>query len=148
MSVQKIPGLYEMQPPSILRTSLSKDEITDKVLLAAAKHANLSAGDRIVVQCMDHLGHELRAEAEFRVVKRSDSIQVRDLDGYRTMQDQNVHREICQIGEWWISPVTTTPEVVWNPGKKMHQVKVNGEVVFETADKDEAKQVAEGKRAA
>lgn len=40
-------------------------------------------------------------------------------------------------------PEESKPEIKWNAGKKMHQVVRGGDVLFESADKGEAKAFAE-----
>ncbi len=142
MSIQKFPGLYEMQSPSLFRTSLSHNEVTPEVLAQEARKANLSAGDRIIVQCMSWQGDKLFAEAEFRVIGRDDSLESRDLDGYRSVQETITKREIVKIREWKVWNDERAVRVRWNPGTKTHQV-VKGEVVlFESADKQEAERFA------
>ena len=70
---------------------------------------------------------------------------------------------VCRLSEWvhytmdskpTIVPVEPKPiyikadgEVKWNPGKKEHEVLVDGAVVFSSADKAQALAVASGDRA-
>ena len=42
--------------------------------------------------------------------------------------------------------IKTDGRVIWNPGKQTHQVLVDGEVVYESADKQEAIEIANGSR--
>jgi hypothetical protein len=151
MSVEKMPQLIPSPEPFLFRTSMAHEQVTKDLILSRAKSASLRTGDPVIVQCVTHHGDELIAECEYRVIRRSESIQTRDLDGYQTRQDTHLAIDIAMIRDWWFpnrvaSIMSTALKVSWNPGRKMHQVKDGDRVVFESTDKDEA--IAFGQRAA
>lgn len=112
------------------------------------------------VQFISHDKTELLASGRFVVVGEKESVETTD-DPYRPVTKTVYSRKFAQIGDWWSAAVVETildkadvvanppgveRKATWNPGKKKYEVKSGNEVVFESADKQEALDVAEGKR--
>ncbi len=108
------------------------------------------------VQFMNHERNELLTSSLFVVTKETEALQTTD-NPYQPMTKTIYTREVKQIGDWWVNSlpetekkgpaqmIATRPKVTWNPGKKMHQVKLDDKVVYETPDKELAHQIADGK---
>jgi hypothetical protein len=112
----------------VIRTRVPQAELTDAMIQVRVRNANLTAGDRIVVQCMNHERDTLLYEAEFRVVSRVDGIRVQEINDRETRQVNDVAFLVARKGEWWASPAAATEplmatsEIRWNPGKQAHEV--------------------------
>lgn len=134
------------------RTSVPKDEIRGAMIVKRARHDNLSAGDEIVVQCMNHEKTELLYEAEFRVTKRTDEPDSEERENGDIRQFTKTTIVVERVGDWWASQAARDAEPdepnervrEWNVGKRLHQVKEGETVVFETPDKELADAIVDG----
>lgn len=57
---------------TIYRTNVPHEEVTDAMVIRRCKHDNLSPGDEVIVQCMDHEKTRLLHEIEYRIIERTD----------------------------------------------------------------------------
>src|SRR6266849_4735255 len=125
-----------------------RDQINLDVELPKILHRQgWGCGTYFNIQFMNHERNELLACALYVVTKETEGLHTSD-NPYQPMTKTIYTREAKQVGEWWINsePVKTGSMVaIWNPGKKMHQVKIGDKVVYETPDKDLAHKVADGK---
>ena len=105
------------------------------------------------VQFLSHDKSILLASVQFVVSQVSESIHTSETNPYQPVTKTVFGRKADQVGEWWICESHKTENkkeadtkiVVWNPGKKVHQVKMGEKVIFESTDKELANQVADGK---
>jgi len=102
------------------------------------------------IQFVDHNRENLLASATFVVTKHAESLQVNESNPYQPITKTVANRKAEIVGEWWTShenlngvEVKIAPTISWNPGKKLHQLKLGAEVIYENANKDEVKKVAE-----
>jgi len=116
------------------------------------------------VQFVNHEKTELLASALYVVTKESESLHTSD-NQYQPVTKTVINREAKLVGNWWpelfdglsylegqdVKVVAAgepsenvKPTVVWNPGRKKHQVKLNDKVIYESSDKEEAMKVASG----
>lgn len=107
------------------------------------------------VQFLNHEKTELLACALFVVTKEVEGIHTSD-NQYYPMTKTVYSREAKRVGDWWTAGLETlegkpvrvvndgAASVTWNPGRKMHQVKIDGKIVYETHDKEEANKIASG----
>lgn len=131
-----------------------RDQVNLDIELPRILHAQgWGCGTYFHVQFLSHDKSILLASAQFVVSQVSESIHTSEANPYQPVTKTVFGRKVDRIGEWWVCEMkkpesqkeTDTKTVVWNPGKKMHQVKMGKEVVFESPDKDLANQVADGK---
>ncbi len=125
------------------------------------------------VQFLTHDRARLIKSGKFVVTQENPSIHTSEANPYQPMTKEVYSRKAEQIGDWWyaeefaaglqdlegevtgvvasgeasISHVGPRPEIKWNPGKKKHEVMVDGEVVFESRDKAEALKECEARAA-
>lgn len=103
------------------------------------------------VQFISHDKTELLASGRFVVAGESETVETTD-DPYRPVTKTVYNRKFAQIGDWWAAktmeakPSDLELKASWNPGKKKYEVKSGDKLVFESADKQEAADVASGKR--
>lgn len=140
MAFQILPQEFRILADEyVIRTRVPKDAITDDMLLLRVRNANLSAGDRVVVQCMSHTYDRLLHEAEFRVVERTDGISVKEINDRETRQINETGFVIARKGEWWAAPgVASVAEPQGGPVK----------VAADGADKTSAKKADKTPKAA
>lgn len=146
----------------VIRTRVPVDEIKDAMILLRVRNANLTAGDKVTVQCMTHAYDRLLHEAEFRVVSRNDAIVLKEIDDRETRQVNEITFEVARKGEWWSpdgvshlqeQPVTVLTdgkfidgEAKWNVGSKAYDIFVGDEKVAEgIKDREQAHAIAAGK---
>jgi hypothetical protein len=96
------------------------------------------------VQFISHDRSTLLASAQFVVTQETEALLKRDIDNYQTMTKSVTTRKFAQMTEWWLSETPTERQLVWNPGRKMHQIKEGDTVVFESADKETAARFLNG----
>ena len=101
------------------------------------------------VQFINHDKTALIQSGKFVVTEEAESLHTANRDGYQPMTKTISARKAKQIGDWFYSEVPCTalpnelegkvlPNIKWNPGKKVHEVKAGDEVLFASADKTEA----------
>lgn len=143
-----------------IRTRVPYTEITDAMMIKRVRHANLSAGDHILVQCMNHSYETMLAETVYVVTMRQSHFVVREIDDRGNKQGEEFDTAVAQKGEWWVleqagkeqapdepQESIVNGEVKWNPRKQVHEVLINGEAVYGTKDKETALKVADGSMA-
>lgn len=102
------------------------------------------------VQFISHDRTKLLSSALFVVSEEEESLHVNEANPYQPVTKTRINRKAEMIGEWWNCKDLKNQEMVptgestvkWNPGKKVHQVLLGGEVVFESPDKKLALQNA------
>lgn len=119
------------------------------------------------IQFTSHDRTQVICSGTFIVTASAESLQTNEDNPFQTVTKAVYSRKAEQVGEWWfpeglrkhldvawtdelVEPpkdYSPSPEIKWNPGKKVHQVRVGDEVVFESADKLEAIQWAQEKAA-
>lgn len=87
----------------VIRTRVPKEEITDEMIERRIRSNNLSAGDVVRVQCMNHDMDTLLAEAEYRIVSVKESLQRIERSDYDIRQVTQVDIQIARVGDWWPS---------------------------------------------
>jgi hypothetical protein len=96
------------------------------------------------VQFISHDRTKLLSAALFVVTQETEGLHTSD-HPYQPVTKVIYTRKASLVGGWWEGEKTSrNATVTWNPGKKLHQVKEGGEVIYETADKELAHQVANG----
>ena len=144
---------------ALIRTRCPKDHVTDQMIHQRVLNANLSAGDIVTVQCFNHDRTAVLHYAEYLVYDRSTQIRRIEVNDSETRQIDDVSFSVMRMAEWKDTPLAEKPTAIhlgnlsnvdirWNPGKKVHQILVNGEVVQETVDKDEAERIKRDRLAA
>lgn len=87
----------------VIRTRVPFDALDEGMIEARVRNNNLSAGDRVTVQCMSHELDTLLHEAEFRVVSRKDSLKRVERGDYNISQVNHVDIVVERVGDWWTS---------------------------------------------
>lgn len=129
----------------------------DKELPRILQAQGWGCGTYFHVQFLSHDKTRLLASALFVVSEEVESMVTSDTNAYQTVTKTVFSRKVSQIGDWWpeakldvTESATNVPAVamkaVWNPGKKIHQIKLGESVVYETPDKQEAREIAEGRK--
>ncbi len=137
-----------------------------------ARNQGWGCGTYFNVQFLEKIGDKnirLLASALYVVTYEDEILHTSEDNPYQPIT-KNIHRrEVSQIGDWWTcdglsklegenvdvidvgsektepgTPYKIEPKVIWNPGKKKHQVKIGDQVVFESQNKEEAKKFAIG----
>ena len=86
-----------------IRTTVPREEIDDKglIILPRLRGSGLSAGDHILVQCMNLDSTELFAEADFVIASvRTEQRQVTGEDD-REFTSKEVTYKLVRRSEWW-----------------------------------------------
>lgn len=94
------------------------------------------------IQFVSHERNRLLSAAQFVVTEEMESLQTTELNAYQPVTKTVVTRKWAQLSKWWtpeqqaeekveITQSQTLPSMIWNPGKKLHQVKLGTMVVFE-----------------
>jgi len=139
--------VYVAEFGALIRTRCPKDSITDQMVHQRVLAANLSAGDFVKVQCFNHDRTTILYYTEYLVYDRSTEMKRVDINDRDIRQFEDVKYSILRTMDWKATPAVksevksepkTEAKLVWNPGLKVHQVKVDEKVVFESADKQEA----------
>ena len=132
-----------------IRFKNPRDKINLDVELPRIIHAQgWGCGTYFHVQFLNHEKTRLLASAIYVVNQEVEGIQTSD-HPYQPMTKTVYSRTAVLIGNWWENPddnenKVATKTVSWNPGRKMHQVKIGGKVVYETPDKEEARKISDG----
>lgn len=98
------------------------------------------------LQFISHDRTQLLKMGQFVVTEEIETLHTTD-NPYNPMSQTLIQRKYSQIGDWKIFnnveeiKIDGPAEVKWNPGKKVFQIKVKDEVVFETENKEEAEKV-------
>ena len=155
MDLKILPNeVYVVDRGALIQTRCPKDYITDQMVHQRVLAANLSAGDFVKVQCFNHERTTILYYTEYLVYGRSSEMKRVEINDRDTRQFEDVKYSILRTMDWKATPASETPKteteiekspaglhfqkIVWNPGLKVHQVKVDDVVVFESADKQEA----------
>ena len=118
MTVEKMPNLIPMGEPFVLRTTMAREKVTEAVVLSRIRNAQMATGETVKVQIMTRNADRLLAEAEYRIIARSEELHVRDIDGYQTRQEMRLEFAIRQVGEWWIADEQVETDEQVDPPKR------------------------------
>ena len=122
-----------------------RDEVNLDMELPRILHAQgWGCGTYFHVQFLSHDKTALLASARYVVSEEIESLYTSEADPYQPVTKTVFSRKAERMGEWWPEHTQNTQEalVVWNPGRKVHEVKLGKEVVYSSADKHEAETVA------
>ena len=134
--------VYVTEFGALIRTRCPKDNVTDAMVHQRVLAANLSAGDAVKVQCMSHVRDTVLWFTEYLVYDRSSQIKRVDVNDRDIRQVNDVNYSIMRMSDWKHTPAVKLEAavLVWNPGKKKHEVKMGDEVLYEDADKHNAEE--------
>ena len=100
----------------VVRTKLPPEEVTEEMVAERARQQNLSCGDHVLVQCFDHYGKQLIAEANFVIIHREDEFKSIP-EGDRVIRQGNHVTMIARIkDDWWLAEDTIPQDI--QEGKK------------------------------
>ena len=138
-----------------IRTRCAWDAVDHDMILKLATYRGLSAGDSILIQCLDFNYERLLAEAEYRVIGRKDEMKVTekpDFSGHHHADRATF--EIVRWTDWRHVPgfVEEQPEgfpdtgmrAVWNVGAKGYDIMKGDQKVGFHTDKETAQRIAAG----
>lgn len=161
MDLKILPNeLYILERGALIQTRCPKDLITEQMIHQRVVAANLSAGDTLKIQCVNHDRTTILSFAEFLVYDRSEEIRRVEVSDYETKSGAIAKYSVLKIQDWQDTPagrnagivtgnvISTSPELKWNPGTKTHQAIVNGNVVYEDPDKQKVIDFISQKKAA
>lgn len=133
----------------VIRTRCSPEYITDDMVKRFVQYQNLSAGDVVRVQCMDHERTTLLAEAEWRVTKRAQEMKVVEKADFSVHHTDMPVFEIVLWDDWRIlrkqEPEAPEMSVKWNPGHQHYEIRLEDQVIAVHPDKQTAHDIAAGK---
>lgn len=107
------------------------------------------------VQFVSHNEEKLLSSALYVVSEAAETLQTNEANPYQPITKTMTLRKAERIGEWWVNedalneaeeePVqeSSGAKITWNPGKKVHQLKLGDDIIFESANKEEVEKVAE-----
>lgn len=131
-----------------IRTRCPAEAITDAMIERRVRAANLHAGDRFKVLCMDHAYETVLHMTEYLVYSRNDEMTRQQPNDRDIKQVHETTFGIARISEWWNSPAAeqaqaAKPKVSWNPGQQAHQVIApDGTVLNQFTKEDGGKEAA------
>lgn len=147
----------------IIRFREPKDQVDiSRELPRILQSQGWGCGTYFHIQFLSHDKTQLLASALYVVSREVESLHTSDANPYQPMTKTIFGRTADIVGDWWfpadettIVPRGTIPEkideptglaatITWNPGKKMHQVKLGDKIIYESADKVLAQRVANG----
>lgn len=85
-----------------VRTRVGPDLLTEELMAQMARAWKLSAGQRIVAQCMNHERTAVFAEAEFVVVSAVTGMYRIEKDDLTEQQVERTEYKVARKGEPWI----------------------------------------------
>lgn len=133
---------------AFIRTRCPYGKVTDEMVAMQVKRGNLVAGDPVMVQCMNHDGSAVIAEAEYRVVERHTKLETAGADTTSPRTFEHTSFRVVQLHDWRVFDKSQGDFVegraVWNVGMKRYDIEVDGEVVGFHADKETATRIAAG----
>src|SRR3990167_10224523 len=141
MDLKILPNeVYVVDRGALIQTRCPKDYITDQMVHQRVLAANLSAGDYVKVQCFNHERTTILYYTEYVVYDRSSEMKRAEINDRDTRQFEDVKYSILRIMDWKQTPAAkndeskvaakTEAKIVWNPGLKVHQVRVGDAVIF------------------
>ena len=132
-----------------IRTNCPQELVTDKMILSQIHRGNLAAGDRVMVQCMNHDYSELLFEREYRVTARRENLETLEVDHSNTRQFLKTTFDVAPLGEWVhfksdAEDRFVAGKAVWNLARRGYVIEVDGEEAGFEADKETAQKIAAG----
>ena len=151
MDLKVLPNeVYVTEFGALIRTRCPKEYVTDQMIHQRVTAANLSAGDTVRVQCMNHDRSVVLHYVEYLVYARTEEIRKVEINDVRSNQFQHSSYSIIKSVDWKSTPAAEPQqsigadyEIKWNPGKKVHQVIKSGDVVYEDSDKEKVEKFVE-----
>ena len=103
------------------------------------------------IQFLSHDRTKLLSSANYVVTNEIEELHTNEANPYQPVTKTLISRKASIIGDWQYfyedlegeKVKTDGAKIVWNPGKKLHQLKLGDEVIYESADKEEVRKVAE-----
>ncbi len=139
------PEIYVTPDLPTIRFREPRDQIDlDEELPKILHTQGWGCGTYFHVQFINHEKTELLASVRYVVTQEIEASHTSDANPYQPVTRIVFSRKAERIGEWWYSSLEkariliakgSEGKVVWNPGKKLHQLKIGDEVVFEDRDK-------------
>ncbi len=132
-----------------------RDQVDLDVELPRILHAQgWGCGTYFHVQFLSYDRTKLLASANFVVSEEVEKLYTSEANPYQPITKTVFSRKAEIIGNWWTCSLEgetvnvvadgSKPVVKWNPGLKVHQVKLGDKVIYSSKDKDEALKVAAG----
>lgn len=96
---------------------------------------------------ISHDREKLLACATYVVTEEKQNLHTSNSE-YQPITKTITMRKAERITDWWTAdkpkqnPQNEIAKIVWNPGKKVHQLKVDDKVIYENKDKAEVEKVA------
>jgi len=139
------PDIYTTPDKPTIRFKEPREKVDlDNELPKILHSQGWGCGTYFNVQFMNHEKTVLLASALYVVTHEIEGVNTSDANPYQPVTKTVFNRKAERIGDWWPRGIGKTT-VYWNPGKKVHQVKINGdEVIYESADKEKALAAAAG----
>ena len=110
MSFKIMPGEFHVLTDRfVIRTRVPAAEITDDMVLQRVVASNLAPGDMVTVQVTDHTYETLLAEAEYRVIGRTEAMERLNIDERNERMENRATYRIARKGGWW-KPATEAAE--------------------------------------
>lgn len=129
----------------------SKDQIDlDKELLRLVNNQGWGCGTYFHVQFTNHEYTELKSAAKYVVTQKIENVYTNEANPYQPVTRNISNYKIERVEKWrhfGEEVKTEGTEIKWNPGLKVHQLKLGDEVIYQNADKAKVIEVAEGKAA-
>jgi len=166
----RLPPIHVVEQAYEVRTDVPREEITDKMLENEVKKQAMSVGDSFMVKCFasgyDHgegTGVSLY-KAPYEVTEKKSLFRTRNPDSAAPQSGIETEYRVERTGEWYAfaagreieeaerliaaCAVTDPPKLSrnrkWNPGRKIHEIWLGDEIIFESSDMVVAKGVEAG----
>ena len=123
----------------VIQTRCPKHNVTDQMIHQRVLAAELMPGDMIRVQCMNHDRTAVHWFAEYLVYDRSSEIKRVEVNDRDIRHVDDVKYSVMRVTDWKSTPAVLGGKDIklhWNLGKKMHEVKLGDDVIFEHSDKE------------
>ena len=119
----------------------------DKELPRILHAQGWALGTYFNVQFITHERDKVLSAALYVVSEESEEKVTSD-NPYAPMTKTVFNLKAAQVGPGWVAPMpngveiveSSQPQIVWNPGKKVHEVKIDGVVAYESKIKSQAMQ--------
>lgn len=151
MSDQKIQPneVYVTEHGAIIRTRCPREAVTDQMIHQRVVAANLTCGDVVRVQCLNHERDTVLHFAEWLVYNRKSEVRRTEMSDRETRTSEVFSHSILRIVDWTATPAAQDPQTVigkavWNVGAKAFDIVVEGVVVGQHPDKETAQKIAAG----
>lgn len=147
--------IFVMEDGARIRTRCDRKFITDEVVGQWAAYTRLDVDDVVSVACMTHERDVVLWRRSYLVAGRQDFLkQTPNMHG-DVKHEETFRVRVVPLDDWLeVTPIAGKDKTeedapaalgfAWNVGRKVYVVTLNGEEVYETADKDLAEQIVKG----